>query len=52
MAWDLLNAPVTSAEIERIFSECASSLSDKRLSMTPETLEELVLTLGGIGGYR
>ena len=43
MAWDLLSVPVTSAEIEHIFSECAVSLSDKRLGMTPETLEQLML---------
>ena len=28
MAWDLLTVLVTSAEIERVFSECALSLSE------------------------
>ena len=35
--------PVTSIKIERIFSECALSLNDTRLGMTPETLEKLIL---------
>ena len=43
MASDMLTVPVTSAEIERIFSECAASLTDRRLSMTPEMLERIML---------
>ena len=43
MVWDLLTVPVTSAEIECVFSECALSHSDVPLGMTPETLEQLML---------
>ena len=43
LAWDILTVPVTSAEIERIFSECALSLNDERHKITPKTLEHLML---------
>ena len=47
LAWDLLTVPVTNAEIERIFSECASSLSDKRLGMTLHRSWERYARKGG-----
>ena len=43
LAWDLLTVPLTTAEIERTFPECALSLSDRRLDVIPETLEESML---------
>ena len=43
LAWDLLTIPVMSAEIERIFSECALALGDQRHRLISETLEEQML---------
>ena len=42
MAFDILTVPTMSAEMERIFSECALALNHQRLSITQETLEQLV----------
>ena len=42
MAFDLLTVPAMSAEIERVFSECSLALNHQRLSMTQETLEDLM----------
>ena len=42
MAFDLLTMPVMSAEIERVFSECSLMLNTQRLSMSQETLEQLM----------
>ena len=42
MAFDILTVPTMSAEMERIFSECSLALNHQRLSITQETLEQLI----------
>ena len=43
LAWDLLTVPVMSAEIERVFSDCALALGNERHRLDPETLEKQML---------
>ena len=42
MAFNILTVPPMSAEIERVFSECSLALNHQRLSVTQETLEQLM----------
>lgn len=44
MARDILAAPGVSVAVEQLFSQCKTTLTDKRSSMSPQTVSKTIVT--------